>query len=251
MFDWPRLRSATSAQDSPTPFYIFREIVADVQAHTQELPAIFDCLSSGLTSGHTHVKLKSLLVMKHIAGKVSLFRFILRSQCLQNLKSIQSQHPQIASVTGMEGAALIRKAADELLLILSSDEAVLEQESARIESRIQGYGVFTSGPLQISHQGRATVMADAGATLVLDTVKELATDLRDKGPVTTLKEATLDVADMLTEGLEIFTGWMRQNLGNAQTPVSETRPFSDNYRQQPGNQFAPIFAPADIPDLLS
>ena len=94
-------------------------------------------------------------------------------------------------------------------------------------------------------------MADAGATLVLDTVKELATDLRDKGPVTTLKEATLDVADMLTEGLEIFTGWMRHNLGNAQTPVSETRPFSDNYRQQAGNQFAPIFAPADIPDLLS
>jgi hypothetical protein len=81
----------------------------------------------------------------------------------------------------------------------------------------------------------------SSTSFVLETVKDISSDLVHKGPVLTLKEATLDVADLLTESVEIVSAWMRP----CAPPVT---PFPENYSQQPGDQFAKIFAPPDLLD---
>ena len=238
MVDWSRIRFATSTDDSPTPFYVLKELVDDVESHPTETGAVISYLMCCLKSQNPHVKLKSLLVIKQIASKVDAFRKGIRITGLHIISSLASLPASLDRVSGFEGNSLLRKAADDVIATLSIEDSHLQVERARIEDRIQGYGTHPTN----SGQSSALAVVTSGATFLIDTVQEISTDVRVKGPGVTLKEATLDVADMVTEGLEIVTSWMRKSI-NSQDVI-----FPENYRQQSGNQFASFLTP---PDLLN
>ena len=226
--DWSRLKVATCPSDAPTPFYILREIVADVQGHIGEVAVVVNHLVTCLQSPNNHVKLKSLLVMKHIAAKVTPFRCHVRMQCKAQIQTLSSLPSVLEAVPSFQGTQLVRKAAVELLQLLDSDDTAVENERQRIEERITGYG---ASPPKLKVR----------PNLLIETVEEIISDIKTKGPVLTLKEATIDVADMVSEGMEILTRWMTHT-----TPG--TANFAERYMQSPGNQFAPHLSP---PDLLS
>ena len=237
MFDWSRLRFATSTDDSPTPFYILKEVVDDVDMHLSDCDAIVAYLLTCIKSASGHVKLKSLLVIKQVASKVDLFRKSARTIASTTIKSLASLPPALDQVPGFEGSALIRKAAEDVITLLATNDADVQAERARIEDRIHGYGTHTASESQPLFG-----IVTSGTSLIIDTVTDISTDLRVKGPVITLKEATLDVADMVTEGLEIVSCWMRRSLNTQDVN------FPDNYRQQSGNQFASFLNPPDLLD---
>ncbi|EEQ98449.1 hypothetical protein Pmar_PMAR001948, partial [Perkinsus marinus ATCC 50983] len=96
---------------------------------------------------------------------------------------------------------------------------------------------------------------------------DVVLDYREKGAVGTLRDATLDAADLVADGLETAAGWMRDMLAGSappppppraltggsanitlppnmaicdQQPITSTGGFLEQYRQQNGRQFASV-----------
>ncbi|KAF4699429.1 hypothetical protein FOZ63_007905, partial [Perkinsus olseni] len=96
---------------------------------------------------------------------------------------------------------------------------------------------------------------------------DVVLDYREKGAVGTLRDATLDAADLVADGLETAAGWMRDmlagsaappppppppatggganitlppNMAICDQPITSTGGFLEQYRQQNGSQFASV-----------
>ncbi|KAF4674075.1 hypothetical protein FOL47_009754 [Perkinsus chesapeaki] len=112
----------------------------------------------------------------------------------------------------------------------------------------------------------ASTALHGAADYVGDAIYDVVLDYREKGAVGTLRDATLDAADLVADGLEAAATWMRDMLaGSTPPPSTTTRPggganitlppnlaicdnqpitstggFLEQYRQQNGSQFASV-----------
>ena len=259
MLLWALFRSSVTADDKPTPFHVHRELVFMMQTNVQSTREAAEFYVEHLADSHPHVRLKALLCMRHIALKVAPFRQFIRA-CASKIPP----NEMLAFGCSPEATGLMHQARKNLLDVLNTDDATIETKNALLVSRCEGFGtrVVSFGADASSSSGNSSILANNPVSEFLaETVQEVADDFRSKGAVATLRDATIDVADLLVEGLEGLTGWMRQILptppiarqsGMSSTPsalgiaptqaavITPTHNFGA-YRQQGGDQFAALF----------
>ena len=218
-----------------------------MQTHVQYTREGAEFYISHLSDGHAHVRLKALLCLRQIALKVAPFRQYLRA-CVSRMPS----QDLLAVGCSPEAALLIHQARKNLIDLLQTEDAALEAKNALLASRCEGFGTRAVFYGPGDSAGNSLIVNNPISDFIAETVQEVADDFRSKGAVATLKDATIDVADLLVEGLEGLTGWMRQVLPN---PPSTTLPAGppvvapamgavhdfSGYRQQGGDQFAGLF----------
>eukprot|EP00931_Biecheleriopsis_adriatica_P106248 TRINITY_DN80735_c0_g1_i1.p1 TRINITY_DN80735_c0_g1~~TRINITY_DN80735_c0_g1_i1.p1 ORF type:complete len:341 (-),score=80.95 TRINITY_DN80735_c0_g1_i1:38-1060(-) len=139
--DWSNLYRATNKDNTPTPGYLFNDIVQNVaNAKPSELPGVAEYLAECVDGDHAHVKLKALFVIKTLAYRIPPFQ-----QCmLERLATVQ----EAASFTGPpsemfgdEPYRLIREAAEGALEALNGGE-FYHQEYRQLSQRIIGFGNY-------------------------------------------------------------------------------------------------------------
>jgi hypothetical protein len=190
-----------------------------------------------------------LLCLRQIALKVAPFRQYVRASA-----SRIPSNELLASGCSVDAAGLIQQARKNLCDILNSDDASLEAKNTLLAARCEGFGTrvvsFGNDASSSSANSSSSILVNNPISdFISETVQEVADDFRSKGAMATLKDATIDVADLLVDGLEGLTGWMRQVIPPASSfpvPAPSTVPapvvhdFS-GYRQQRGDQFAALF----------
>jgi hypothetical protein len=244
---WPLFRGAVSGDDKPTPFHVHRELVFTMENGVHLTREAAEFFIDHLSDQHPHVRLKSLLCLRQISAKVAPFR--------QYLRSNQARIPGnelLALGCSPEASQLLLNARKNLTELLASDDASLEAQNALLNSRCEGFG--TRAP-SFSPSDHSTSLAPVD--FLVETVQEVAEDFRTKGALATIKDATVDVADLLAEGLEGLAGLMRKVLpsnNNTAAPVAPRGSSFAEYRQHRGDQFAALFeaseAERSTPDLL-
>ena len=200
MFDWPRLRLASSDCERPAPFHLQWEILQDVKEHPEAISEIVDTLLDTVCANKVNSSLKALLLIKHIARKVTPFRCFLRTHRKAALS-------RLGSSSGVFGQTVV-----EVLSLLDSEDGDLEISNLSVEKRISGFGSFASPVLERS----------SGST-VSDFFSEISNDLKERGPLGTVRMAVVDVADFVGEGLTAVGSWLRDRPEISRSDLTQSR----------------------------
>ncbi|EEQ98156.1 hypothetical protein Pmar_PMAR001971 [Perkinsus marinus ATCC 50983] len=262
MIDWELIRYATNTDNKPTPGYAFNDLITNIRENPQGVPDVAAYLAECVAGDHAHVKLKALLCMKHLANRVPPFRIQLRSYAAVIEQATQFTGPP-SPTYGDEPYRLVRDTATAVWDITFNQGDDIDNATQSLQKRIQGFGSAPTG--NTNGPSAASTVLHGAADYVGDAIYDVVLDYREKGAVGTLRDATLDAADLVADGLETAAGWMRDMLAGSpppppppraltggpanitlppnmaicdQQPITSTGGFLEQYRQQNGRQFA-------------
>eukprot|EP00930_Biecheleria_cincta_P055530 TRINITY_DN41846_c0_g1_i1.p1 TRINITY_DN41846_c0_g1~~TRINITY_DN41846_c0_g1_i1.p1 ORF type:complete len:301 (-),score=71.77 TRINITY_DN41846_c0_g1_i1:124-1026(-) len=139
--DWGNLYRATNKDNTPTPGWLFNEIVRNVSsAPTAEIPPVAEYLADCVDGDHAHVKLKALFVIKTLAYRIPPFCRCMQERIASVNAAAEFTGPPSA-VFGDEPYRLVREAAEGAAEALAG-EAFYHQEYKDISQRIVGFGNY-------------------------------------------------------------------------------------------------------------
>lgn len=142
--EWSDIYRATNRDNTPTPGYLFNDIVQNVSnACPSEIPALAQYLIDCVNGDHAHVKLKALFVIKTLAYRIPPFQQAFLSQP-DGLGSIQEAcvfTGPPSPMFGDEPYRLVREAAEGAREVLETNE-FYHQEYKELSRRIVGFGNY-------------------------------------------------------------------------------------------------------------
>ncbi|CAE7464030.1 tepsin [Symbiodinium pilosum] len=139
--EWSDIYRATNRDNTPTPGYLFNDIVQNVsQAKPADLPAVADYLADCVEGDHAHVKLKALFVIKTLAYRIPPFQQAMQEhlKCVQDA-AVFTGPP--SPMFGDEPYRLVREAAEGALEAMSGNE-FYHEEYRQLSQRIVGFGNY-------------------------------------------------------------------------------------------------------------
>lgn len=139
--DWGNLYRATNTDNTPTPGWLFNEIVRNVSsAPTGEIPPVAEYLADCVDGDHAHVKLKALFVIKTLAYRIPPFCRCMQERIASVNAAAEFTGPPSA-MFGDEPYRLVREAAEGAAEALTG-ETFYHEEYKDISQRIVGFGNY-------------------------------------------------------------------------------------------------------------
>eukprot|EP01097_Dermamoeba_algensis_P007148 TRINITY_DN4490_c0_g5_i1.p1 TRINITY_DN4490_c0_g5~~TRINITY_DN4490_c0_g5_i1.p1 ORF type:complete len:687 (-),score=192.35 TRINITY_DN4490_c0_g5_i1:80-2140(-) len=149
------VEKATSDDETPTPGYVYGELIQTINKSPSSRDNILEQLLSRLSKNSAAVKLKTLRVLKHLLMKADLnFKRNLQRKS-ETFRPLIDYRGAVDPLRGEAPSRLIREEAKEVLNLLFSDENKVEstaiegtfhsQESSSSSSTTSAFGFMTGG----------------------------------------------------------------------------------------------------------
>ncbi|CAK9089324.1 AP-4 complex accessory subunit Tepsin (ENTH domain-containing protein 2) (Epsin for AP-4) (Tetra-epsin) [Durusdinium trenchii] len=142
--EWGDLYRATNRDNTPTPGYLFNDIVQNVSnASPSAIPEVAQYLIDCVNGDHAHVKLKSLFVIKTLAYRIPPFQqaFLSQPDGWSSVLEASVFTGPPSPMFGDEPYRLVREAAEGAKEALETTE-FYHQEYKELSQRIVGFGNY-------------------------------------------------------------------------------------------------------------
>lgn len=157
--DWGNLYRATNTDNTPTPGWLFNEIVRNVSsAPTTEIPPVAEYLADCVDGDHAHVKLKALFVIKTLAYRIPPFCRCMQERIASVNVAAEFTGPPSA-MFGDEPYRLVREAAEGAAEALTG-ETFYHEEYKDISQRIVGFGNYQPDKDTLHSDGSVNLTRD-------------------------------------------------------------------------------------------
>eukprot|EP00434_Breviolum_minutum_P001630 symbB.v1.2.001439.t1/scaffold58.1/size370606/8 len=251
--EWSDIYRATNRENTPTPGYLFNDIVQNVSnACPSEIPSLAQYLIDCVNGDHAHVKLKALFVIKTLAYRIPPFQQAFLSQP-DGLESVQEAcvfTGPPSPMFGDEPYRLVREAAEGAREALETDE-FYHQEYKELSRRIVGFGNYEPPEDTKLPDGSVNVAKDVTFGDVLGTA--VGGVLNGAGAIIQGVKGLFETHSRHVSGLEL-EGMGMDEPEVAEDPYEEEAQMqleedNDEYRPSTGDYVPPLVPIVSAPDV--
>mmetsp|Transcript_27887 Transcript_27887/g.59037 ORF Transcript_27887/g.59037 Transcript_27887/m.59037 type:complete len:353 (-) Transcript_27887:157-1215(-) len=240
MVNWNNIQNATTADEKPTPGWLFNEIILDLRNSPKDCPDVAEYLMQCVCSDQLNVQLKAVLTMKHLASEDITFQQYMQS-CPGALKVLEdiAAPPIVPQARALEPQEVktVRDATAAAISAVHTPHTVEKStEKMSLKEKCQGFGNFEPPPEAKDEKGKG--VKDQVVDFVADSIGDMADDFRQKGAVGALKDATVDALDLVLDGVDTIWGWVAGKNANEAPRICQPVGAVPGSGMQPGANFA-------------
>jgi len=250
--EWSNIYRATNRDNTPTPGYLFNDIVQNVSnACPSEIPALAQYLIDCVNGDHAHVKLKALFVIKTLAYRIPPFQqaFLGQPGGLESVQEACVFTGPPSPMFGDEPYRLVREAAEGAREVLETNDAFYHQEYKELSRRIVGFGNYEPPEDTKLPDGSVNVAKDVTFGDVLGTA--VGGVLNGAGAIIEGVKGLFETHSRHVSGLEL-EGMDMDEPASVEDPYEEEAQMQmeeeDDYRPSTG-EYVPPSVPVAEPGL--